>query len=174
MIGRTTLCAAFIFAAATLLAQTETEPNDNLGQADTMSLGTAMSGDIGPVPCASGTSNDYFVLNITQDGQISVNTNASNSGTGTPALRIYMYNSVGSQVNYFDHVTGASGVPVGQTSNMSCVHKGIYYFLAYSLDGGVCYTYDLTVTVTAPVFADDLEPNNSFGDADANPLLAAA
>lgn len=39
-------------------AQTETEPNDNTAQANTITLGTAMNGDIGPAPCSSGNSDD--------------------------------------------------------------------------------------------------------------------
>ncbi len=146
-------------------AQTENEPNDAFNQANAITIGTAMNGDIGDPPCASGTSDDYFILNLAQDGKITINTNAANSGAGTSGLRLYVYNSGGGQIGYFDHATGANGVPSSVSSAMTCLNKGIYYFRPSRLNGSVCYTYALTVTQTAPVYADDVEPNNDFANA---------
>jgi hypothetical protein len=162
-----------LFALLPLLAgaQTETEPNDNTAQANTITLGTAMNGDIGPAPCSSGTSDDYFALNLAADGRIDITTNASNSGGGTSSIRIYVLNSSGGQIDYYDHATGANNSPMAVTSTKTCMSKGLYYFKVVTLNGGLCFTYGLTITETAPVYADDTEPNNDFTQALANPTL---
>lgn len=167
------LIGCALAASAVMNAQTESEPNDNFGQANAIALAAAMNGDIGGAPCVSGSSDDYFVLNLVEDGHITISTNAANSGTGNSGLRVFVYNAGGSQIAYFDHATGPNGVPAAVSSTMTCLNKGTYYFRPERLNGGVCYTYALTITRAAPVFADDLEPNNNFGEAAANPLLPA-
>jgi len=152
--------------------QAESEPNDNFGQANAISLGAPMSGDIGGAPCVSGTSDDYFALNLGQNGSLSILTNAANSGAGAASLRIYVYNSSGGQIAYFDHSTGPNGIPIANSSTFNCVSQGLYYFRASPLSGA-CYTYQLTVSRAAPTYADDTEPNDNFTDAQNNPLLAA-
>ncbi|HNE81787.1 MAG TPA: hypothetical protein PKX39_14475, partial [Flavobacteriales bacterium] len=146
-----------------LSAQTESEPNDNSAQANALTLGTAMTGDIGGAPCASGTSNDWFVITTTQDGTLSLNTNTTTSG-GPGALRVHVYDPNGNLINYYDH--GADGTPVNQTSTLACVGKGTYYFQLARLNSE-CYTYAFTVTLSTPVFADDTEDNDNTGQATA-------
>ena len=173
MKARNNLLATALALAVPLCtwAQTESEPNDNIANANTITLGTAMNGDMGGAPCGSGTSDDFFRLDLLADGQLTFNTNAANSGAGSALLRLYVYNSGGSQIAYFDHVTGANSVPSSVSTDWVCASKGTYYVRTYRLSGSVCYTYALTVSLTAPLFADDLELNNSKADADANPLL---
>ncbi|MBP8822446.1 MAG: T9SS type A sorting domain-containing protein [Flavobacteriales bacterium] len=158
-------CTMALAGPLSLWAQTESEPNDAFNQANAITLGTAMNGDIGGAPCASGTSEDYFILNLAQDGKLNINTHAANSGASGSGLRIYVYNAGGGQIGYFDHDTGPNGVPISVGSSMTCLNKGIYYFRPWRLNGGVCYTYALTVTRTAPVYSDDVEPNNEFATA---------
>jgi hypothetical protein len=165
------LVAALLSPPLMLHAQNESEPNNDFGQANTITLGSAMNGDLGTAPCASGTSDDYFALNLANDGQLTIQTLAQNSSTGSVTLRVLAYNSNGGQIAYFDHATGAAGSPGSVSSTMYCMAKGLYYFRLQPLSGSVCYTYALTLTQTAPLFADDLEPNNDFGQAAANPPL---
>ena len=166
------LMAALLGSPLLMIAQTESEPNDNLGQANTLTLGTARSGDMGPAPCASGVSDDYYALNLVNDGTITINTNATVVSGSPGTIRIYGYNSGGGQIFSDDHTTGVSGTFSSVSSIRTCLSKGTYYFLLQRLNGD-CYNYDFTVTQGAPVHSDDLEPNNNFTQADANPLLAA-
>lgn len=153
-------------------AQTESEPNDDFAQADVITLNNTMNGDMGPAPCASGVSDDYFSLNLTEDGSLNFNTNAANFSAGSQTLRIYVYNAGGGQIAYFDHSTGPNGIPMNINSVLSCVNKGLYYVRLNRL-GAACFSYGLTVSRTAPTYADDLEPNNNFAEAQLNPVLPA-
>jgi Thrombospondin type 3 repeat len=158
-----------LLCPALLLAQVETEPNDNFAQANTLTLGIARTANIGGAPCAS-TSDDYFSLTLVNDGTINITNSVSATGAGT--LRVYTYNSGGGQLFSDDFSTGAGGAVNSSTATRTCLGKGTYYFLVQRLTGD-CYNYALTVTYAAPVYADDLEPNNDFTQASANPLLAA-
>ena len=65
---------------AMLMAQVEVEPNNSLAQANALTLGTAMNGDIGGAPCGSGTSDDYFSVNLTQSGRTLTGTLCNDNG----------------------------------------------------------------------------------------------
>ncbi|MEO8067405.1 MAG: hypothetical protein ABI599_06900, partial [Flavobacteriales bacterium] len=164
------LMTAAIVAPLGMSAQTESEPNNSIAQANALTLGTAMSGDIGGAPCGSGTSDDWFVLNLTQDGTVTISTAISNAGGVDGTIRIYTYNSGGGNIYADDHASG-TGLPVFATSTRNCLAKGTYYLLLQRLNSD-CYTYSMTVTQSTPVYGDDLEPNNSIAQAGGNPLLA--
>ncbi|QQR85306.1 MAG: T9SS type A sorting domain-containing protein [Flavobacteriales bacterium] len=157
-----------LLCPALLMAQAETEPNDNSGQANALALGTARTGDIGGAPCGSGTSNDWFALTTTQDGTLSLSTSTTAFG-GSGSLRVHIHDANGNLITYFDH--GAAGSPVDQTSVLACVGKGTYYFQVARLSSD-CYTYAFTVTLAAAVFSDDTEDNDNAGQAFTNGALA--
>ncbi|WKZ65772.1 MAG: T9SS type A sorting domain-containing protein [Flavobacteriales bacterium] len=167
-------CAMALMVPLCTWAQTESEPNDNIANANTVSLGVAMNGDMGGPPCVTGTSDDFFSLNLMADGQLTINTNTENTGTGSSTIRIDVYNSGGSQITWFTHATGPAGAPSSVNTTVNCLNKGLYYFRVQRGNASLCYTYALTLTLTAPLFADDIEPNNNAAQADANPLLAPA
>ena len=167
-------CAMALMVPLCTWAQTESEPNDNIANANTVSLGVAMNGDMGGPPCVTGTSDDFFSLNLMADGQMTINTNAENTGTGSSTIRIDVYNSGGSQITWFTHATGPAGAPSSVNTTVNCLNKGLYYFRVQRGNASLCYTYALTLTLAAPLFADDIEPNNNSAQADANPLLAPA
>ena len=151
-------------------AQSENEPNDNTGQANPLTLGTARTGDIGGAPCASGSSDDFYVVTLPNDCAISITNDVSATAAGT--IRVYAYNSGGGLIFSDDFSTGAGGAANSSTATRTCMGAGTYYFQLQRLTGD-CYSYSFTVTTTAPIYANDLEPNNSIGNADANPVLAA-
>ncbi|TXI82038.1 MAG: T9SS type A sorting domain-containing protein [Flavobacteriales bacterium] len=176
MKARNNLLATVLALAVPLCtwAQTESEPNDDIANANTITLGTAMSGDMGPVPCSSGANVDYFMLNLTADGQLNINTAADNSSGSNSNIRVDLYNSDGAQLTWFNHVSGPQGAPNNATTTVNCLNKGTYYLRLQGSSASLCYTYALTLTLTAPVFADDAEPNNTPAQADVYGALAPA
>ena len=153
-------------------AQTESEPNDNTANADDISLDAAMNGDIGGAPCLTGGSVDYFKLVLAADGRLNINTSADHSSTGNSTIRVDVYNINGSQLTWFVHATGPQGSPNSATTTVDCMSKGTYYVRLQGGNAGLCYTYALTLSLTPPLFADDLEPNNTTAQAAINPVLA--
>ncbi|MDX9752107.1 MAG: hypothetical protein RBT71_13590, partial [Flavobacteriales bacterium] len=70
------LATLALLAPLATWAQTESEPNNNPGEADPLTYGVAMSGSIG---ACSPTDNsaDYFAMTLTGQGVLRVQTSIS-------------------------------------------------------------------------------------------------
>jgi hypothetical protein len=146
-------------------AQTETEPNNSTGQANTLAHNTAISGSMGPctVPDNSG---DYFKVTTPFRGRMQLNMSISTSGaTGLP-VTANIYNVNGSFVSAFTFAAGASGIPVASSNTLLCAGEGIYYISLVNPSSNDCTQYSLSYQMLAPVYADDAEPNSTLSTSD--------
>ncbi|MBS1941176.1 MAG: hypothetical protein JST38_09895, partial [Bacteroidetes bacterium] len=147
------------------------EPNNSFGDADANPLLAAATTTQGHVNFLYDNSEngDYYRLQTGDDGELNVTIGAESAGAGS--VRVFLFNNVGSTVNYFDAPVGTAGTPVSTSQSTSCNAQGTYYLFVQSTSPcGV--SYQLGYTLTPPVFANDTEPNNSFNDANLNPVLA--
>ena len=138
-------------------AQSESEPNDNLGQANVLGANTTISGDVG---CANpgGGTDDYFAVTLPGDGTLNFAVPVNNIGT-PGSMQFQVFNSGGGLIAY---TTMASGTPGLFT--MECCAAGLYYARLYR-NTTDCYTYSISWSLTQPGWANDAEPNENIAEA---------
>ena len=152
-----------------LAAQPETEPNNSPGQANPITEGTPISGELGACSTPDNTA-DWFQLVSSGNGAIRVQSQMSNSGAAPITVSIDLLNSSGGLVQNLQLNAGGNGVPVLDDAIVDCRGQGTYYVRVNNPSATTCTTYELTVDVLPPVFGPDPEPNNSLGQATLLPI----
>ena len=152
-----------------LAAQPETEPNNSPGQANPITEGTPISGELGACSTPDNTA-DWFQLVSSGNGAIRVQSQMSNSGAAPITVSIDLLNSSGGLVQNLQLNAGGNGVPVLDDAIVDCRGQGTYYVRVNNPSATTCTTYELTVDVLPPVFDPDPEPNNSLGQATLLPI----
>ena len=162
----TTAC---LLALLAVQAQTETEPNNSIGQANAMSEGVPMSGDMGSCT-VTDNSQDHFELTTSGAGGLKIHSVMSNSGASTVPVTVQLLNSAGGFLQNIELDAGGGGVAVADSAIVDCRGEGLYYLRVIYPNGSDCIDYSLTYSILPPVFAQDAEPNNAIGQAVALPL----
>ena len=132
-------------------AHAETEPNDAPAQANALTVGGSQGGTL-----TGGDTDDWFALDIAQAGILTLSLGKTGGGqgnlylkdaekTGYPVVNEFF-------IPYYD--APADGWKLTQP-----VQAGHYYVHLSKLQDAVNYT--LSATLTAPVFAEDAEPNDT-------------
>ena len=152
-----------------LAAQPETEPNNSPGQANPITEGTPISGELGACSTPDNTA-DWFQLVSSGNGAIRVQSQMSNSGAAPITVSIDLLNSSGGLVQNLQLNAGGNGLPVLDDAIVDCRGQGTYYVRVNNPSATTCTTYELTVDVLPPVFDPDPEPNNSLGQATLLPI----
>lgn len=139
------LCCNFLFST---IYATETEPNDVWNSADKLTLTVTDNGAI-----ASASDIDWWKISIPADGQLNI------AFTGlSGCMNMQVYDTLGAIL-----VNGGA-FNCGNTSNVNTngLAKGTYYIKVYASGAA---SYSMNATYTAPVEANDTEPNNIFSTA---------
>lgn len=140
----------------------DVESNGSVQSAIVLPEATQMTGQLN---FGGGENNDYYHINVPTNGILHVTIEAEHAGTSvieTIAARISL--SAGATLASWNAAVGASGTPASTSFSFNCSATGVNYYL--NLISNVCgASYRVSWTVTPPVFADDVEPNNSNGAA---------
>lgn len=165
----TLLTACLPFA---LHAQIEAEPNNSDAAANTLAISSPMLGAMGSACTAiADDTDDYFVVNVPIDCTLRITTVSNNPTAATHNLNIDVRRN-GALLFTSDRVTGNNGNDSIVTNTHHCIAKGTYHLRLWRAFA-TCYQYSLTVTLVAPLYADDAEPNDDFASAALQPMLPA-
>jgi hypothetical protein len=165
----TLLTACLPFA---LHAQIEAEPNNSDAAANTLAISSPMLGAMGSACTAiADDTDDYFVVNVPIDCTLRITTVSNNPTAATHNLNIDVRRN-GALLFTSDRVTGNNGNDSIVTNTHHCIAKGTYHLRLWRAFE-TCYQYSLTVTLVAPLYADDAEPNDDFASAALQPVLPA-
>jgi hypothetical protein len=145
-------------------AQTETEPNNTSGTANTLTYNTPMTGKMG-VCVPTDNSTDYFILTTTTQGVMRVQSTMSNTGLTDLEVTFQLRTSGTSVLGTFTLTAGANGVPVNDQYDFTCQGVGTYYISLVNPSTTVCTNYTFSYSYIAPVYSNDPEPNNGSGTA---------
>lgn len=149
-----------LFLSGALRAQTETEPNNAIAQANPQPFATAITGNVG----CSGTDNDDYFRLIIPAGTKSLRliTTASTTG-GSGAVFIYIYNKFQNQLtNKYVALTATSLI---DTLDYNCYEADTFYVRIQQW-AGACKNYSFRV-INTPYFTlqNDAEVNDGFATA---------
>ncbi|MBV6405992.1 MAG: hypothetical protein GFGODING_02777 [Flavobacteriales bacterium] len=151
----------------------DTEPNNSFAEADANGVLAPATTTEGHVNFSHYVDNsDYYRIETPGDGVLNITLNSEAVGAGH--LRVDVYNDAGAQLHYNNYAVGTGGTPNSVTQSHTCDAQGVYYLEVSSTS--VCgVSYQLSYTVTPPVFGNDTEPNGSTATAIAfNPDSAQA
>ena len=158
MFSTTLLLLMFAFTASAVY---ESEPNNSIIEAYSISCGLTVNGNI-----SVDKDQDYYAFEIASSGKISIKFNSY-----IKYYSLIMYDVAGKEVWYSEHNQWAE--TTGQVSNTHTVdlEKGTYYLLvkgSYWRNNNSEYTgnYNFIITFT-PSGANVAEPNNSIAEAKA-------
>ncbi|MBK9147303.1 MAG: T9SS type A sorting domain-containing protein [Flavobacteriales bacterium] len=134
------------------------EPN-NGGGGSTEAHDTWYEGQIG---FDNQTDDDYYNLVPPFNGVMNVEIQAEHAGASPGTMEVELYTSAGISIQSWTVVAGASGVPVTTVVSVPCRSSTTDYDLRFrDVTCGVSYRWKYTMT--APFFANDLEPNQTYG-----------
>ncbi len=139
------LILLLLLCAGSLIA--DTEPGNNLPGTtpDVIVTGIGQTGSLG-----GGDQYDYFQLNTSSDGNISIHAINDNNAY----IYIYLYDNDGVTQLGITSGYGMSGI----SFTASGLEAGTYYAMIYSLSAN---NYTLTASLFTPIAANDAEPNNT-------------
>ncbi|MBL0128727.1 MAG: T9SS type A sorting domain-containing protein [Flavobacteriales bacterium] len=136
----------------------DVEPNGSVGQAIVLPPSTQTTGRLN---FNAGENSDYYRINMPTDGVLNVTIEAEHAGLSTiETVAAYISVSTGTTLASWNASVGASSSPTSTSFSLSCRGTNNPYYL--TLISNVCgVSYRVSWTVTAPVYANDPEPNNS-------------
>ena len=149
------------FIPFALQAQTETEPNDTMTQANFWPENTELSG----TSCFAGgeIDVDWYVLVPSEEGILTVTAVASNNTSGIYGIALQFFAKDG--VSLFWNTSAPSG-PDPLTTQISayCVPNDTLFLKTFVLLDH-CEYYTISYAITPPAFADDVEDNDDLSQA---------
>jgi hypothetical protein len=133
----------------------ESEPNDSLATADTLTLGAPITGQL-----SSSTDKDVYKVTVSAAGTFSLIFDVPSTSTSTDYFRLGLYDSAGVLLSLF--TTGAD-----KTYTASAPVAGTYYLAVdvptyYYYNGG---SYNLTANLTPGGSNLEQEPNDDLANA---------
>ncbi|MEO8590684.1 MAG: hypothetical protein ABI432_15015, partial [Flavobacteriales bacterium] len=148
----------FIYTVTPPLFTDDPEPNQTSTQAISAMAGTNYEGRI---DFNYDNDFDYFRLQAPTDGVLNVTMEAEHGGPAGGTMTLYLRDAPTNIIETWTVNIGANGVPDIQTFSHRCTGTEQVYYLEVD-DPNVCgVSYRFSYTVTPPVFADDLEPNQT-------------
>ncbi len=131
------------------LAFADTEPNNSIALAEVVAFGS-VSGTVE----ATLDNLDYYRTTNPLDGNVTVSVTFSGSATG----RIYFYNADGTNLG-----VSTTGNVTSRVHN--CINAGTVYFAVERITGAGPVSYTATISVGPSIYANDVEPNSTIGQA---------
>lgn len=137
------------------LVVSDVEPNNNLNQTpETLTLGESLLGSIGYATNAIVDANDYYLIDIPENGNLSIHIDAPE----TMSTRLFLYRVNGSAVSN----TAAAGIFGDHSLDQDCIGASTYIIRVQLISTSVCGNYSLSFTLDSPSYLNDLEPNNGI------------
>jgi len=143
---------------------TESEPNNVVGEADPVPMDTKVQGSMGACGPADN-SMDIFLLPLSGAGGIRVEACMYNSGPEALPVTLQLRTNTGSLVEAFTLQAGPDGEPVTSVHVIGCNEADNYQLRILVPSTVHCTHYGVTWSTITPVFAADVEPNNSLSTA---------
>lgn len=143
---------------------TESEPNNVVGEADPVPMDTKVQGSMGACGPADN-SMDIFLLPLSGAGGIRVEACMYNSGPEALPVFFQLRTNAGSLVEAFTLQAGPDGEPVTSVHVIGCNEADSYQLRILVPSTVHCTHYGVTWSTITPVFAADVEPNNSLSTA---------
>ncbi|MBP6573008.1 MAG: T9SS type A sorting domain-containing protein [Flavobacteriales bacterium] len=145
----------------------DAEPNDGSGSAIVLAHSTQTQGQINFSTYVE--NSDYYRLDLPTQGILNIHWEAENAGpSGSGTVQVVLRSSSTSAIQTWNLPVGANSVPTTQTVSIDCRSNTGFYYLSLASD--ICgVSYRFSYTVTPPIFNNDVEPNNSSGQATAIP-----
>ena len=110
------------------------------------------------------TSTDLFRIEAPMDGRLVMEVQAEQAAPTPGELQVRLYTTTGYMIKEWVLPSGASGVPDTTVVSADCLAEGGDYDVRFfALDCGTSYRWKYTVT--PPVFAGEVEPNNTTANA---------
>ncbi|MBL0045810.1 MAG: hypothetical protein IPP33_15860 [Flavobacteriales bacterium] len=114
-------------------------------------------------------NSDYYRLDLPTNGILNIQWEAENAGpsaAGTVAATLRA-SSTGA-ITTWNLPVGANSVAASQTVSIDCRSNTDFYYLSFA--SNICgVSYRFSYTVTPPIFNNNVEPNNTSGQATAIP-----
>lgn len=134
----------------------DVEPNNAIGQAsETLEVGNSIQGSIGYVNFSTTDVNDYFLIDIPENGNVDITINAPQD----VSTRLFLTRTNGSNITS----TSSLGVFGTHTLEHNCIGAETYIVQVQLISTSVCGDYTLSFTLDTPNYVIDTEPNNSIG-----------
>ncbi|MCW5900277.1 MAG: hypothetical protein KIT10_13500 [Flavobacteriales bacterium] len=140
----------------------DVESNNGSGTATTVAPGVWHQGQI---DFRYGDNIDYYRIDLPTNGVLNIEWEAEHAGTSNPAsATLQLRNTTTTVIQSWSLPVGANSIPATQSVSLDCRSNTNFYYLSLTTD--ICGTsYRFRYTVTPPVFANDLESNNTTGTA---------
>lgn len=113
---------------------------------------------------------DFYQIIVPEDGTLRVFTSAEYSTTVSNTMMISLYSKDQEHFSDLDAAVGVFGNPLLDTLYWSCISADTMYlklFTASTFDCG--YSYQILYDVIPPAHGNDIEPNNTFDEANILP-----
>ncbi len=134
----------------------DVEPNNSLATAiQTLAPGNVINGALGFVTNSTSDNNDYFLLHVPSNGNISIQIDAPEA----MQTRLFLTRTNGSSLVS----TGSPGFFGAHSIEFDCLGAATYVVRVQLISTQVCGEYTLELSLDSPTEAIDQEPNNSVG-----------
>ncbi|NNC83597.1 MAG: T9SS type A sorting domain-containing protein [Flavobacteriales bacterium] len=157
---RPLLMGSALLIGLSTLAQTETEPNDVVHEADALLIGQSITGTQGIYCQANDDNDDYFYVQTPKDGTLIFDFNVSNSSLSESALMVEFLEFDGTLLST-SIIPSSPWEEVESTTLSVCAKEGTQLIRLIMLDPWVCTSYSIECEFKGAVFDGDIEPNNS-------------
>ncbi|MCB9183341.1 MAG: hypothetical protein H6591_05435 [Flavobacteriales bacterium] len=139
----------------------DAEPNNNGGGAG----GPLVAHDTyqdGHLQFDGNTTTDQFNIIPPINGTMQFEVQAEHVGATDGSIELRLYNTVGGTIQFWNLPVGANGSPITSIVSIPCIGNTTDYDVRLaSSTCGVSYRWKYTMI--APLFANDAEPNSTFG-----------
>ncbi|MEO8590522.1 MAG: hypothetical protein ABI432_14190, partial [Flavobacteriales bacterium] len=157
----TTVCTHYAFSYTLLppVFGNDPEPNDAIGATATpVAYDTYRDGrnnfDL-------ESTYDYYSIVLPINGVLNIETEAEHAGAIASTMAVALLNSVGTVLQIWDVAVGTNGTPAPSNVSINCRSTVSPYYIR--INAAVCGTsYRFKYTVTPPLFASDVEPNDAI------------
>ncbi len=143
----------------------DAEPNDNTSQAVAIVEDVNYDGRLGYVSIAQDIY-DYYITDLQQDGTVKLKFSyTATNGANTTDIRVRVLNEAFGQIGFFSRSNLLADSTYTDSIMVYCRAADTIYFEFLNLTGSGCHVYNFEYDIIPPGFANDIEPNNSFAEA---------
>lgn len=143
----------------------DTEPNDNTSLAQTVVEDVNYNGRLGYVSIAQDI-NDYYITELQQDGTVKLKFSyTATNDLATTDMRVRVLNESFGQIGLFARNNLLPDSTYTDSIMVYCRAADTIYFEFFNFSGSGCHIYNFEYNIIPPGFANDIEPNNSFAEA---------
>ncbi len=158
-------------------ACSEVEPNENMSNATTLTLGTPCTGNASAFDQSGGITinfsggvsdsiEDLYKVSLTSAGKLDVTMSFTN---GLADLDVYLFSVSGTSVTVIDRSNGASTTEQFQT--VATQNPGTYYIGVTAFTGGSPYTLNVLCVGCAPAATTPSAPSNLTATATSSSVI---